>query len=207
MLPVPGTDILLSKTEFTVGEWKLYLRAEGLGEGLPEWRQPAPKDFEQTDEHPVVNITWNDAMRFCEWLSKVSGKQWRLPTNSEWEVAVGNTKYPWGDYFPPVKEDGNYAILADGKDDSEKVGVDGIRGTASVASFNANALGFFDLGGNAEEWMLDGLDESDESRRVIRGGGWHSCGANSCAVLRLEKIRPNAASPARGFRIASSSVQ
>jgi tetratricopeptide (TPR) repeat protein len=48
MLPVPGTEILLSKTEFTVGEWKLYVRAEGL----PEWQ--APKEFLQTDEHPVV---------------------------------------------------------------------------------------------------------------------------------------------------------
>jgi tetratricopeptide (TPR) repeat protein len=95
MLPVPGTEILLSKTEFTVGEWKLYLRAEGY----PEWQQPDPREFMQTDEHPVVNVSWNEVMKFCEWLSKVSGNKWRLPKEAEWEAAVGKTKYPWGDYF------------------------------------------------------------------------------------------------------------
>jgi hypothetical protein len=67
MLSVPGTEILMSKTEFTVGEWKLYLRAEGY----PEWQQPAPKEFTQTDEHPVVKVSWNEVMKFCEWLRKV----------------------------------------------------------------------------------------------------------------------------------------
>ena len=83
MLPVPGTEILLSKTEFTVGEWKLYWKAEGY----PEWQQPDPKEFMQTDEHPVVKVSWNDAMKFCEWLSKVSGKRWRLPKEAEWDAA------------------------------------------------------------------------------------------------------------------------
>jgi tetratricopeptide (TPR) repeat protein len=105
MLPVPGTKILLSKTEFTVGEWKLYLKAEGL----PDWKQPST-EFEQNDEHPVLMVSWNDAKQFCEWLSKVTGKEWRLPTNAEWEAAVGTTKYPWGDYYPPSWDDGNYAV-------------------------------------------------------------------------------------------------
>jgi serine/threonine protein kinase len=53
LLPIPGTKTLMSKTEFTVGEWKLYLRAEGY----PEWQQPEPNTFIQTDEHPVVKIS------------------------------------------------------------------------------------------------------------------------------------------------------
>ncbi len=149
MLPVPGTAILMSKTEFTVGEWKLYLKAEGY----PEWQQPDPKEFTQTDEHPVVKVSWNDVVKFCEWLSKVSGKHWRLPKNEEWEAAVGKMKYPWGDYFPPKKEDGNYALTGDGK--GHVVGVDGIKGTAVVGSFRPNSLGFLDLGGNVAEWMVD----------------------------------------------------
>jgi tetratricopeptide (TPR) repeat protein len=112
LLPVPGTEVLLSKTELTVGEWKLYLKAEGL----PDWQQPT-KDWTQTDEHPVVNVNWNQAVKLCDWLSKVTGKEWRLPTNGEWEAAAGTSTYPWGDYFPPNWDDGNYAILADGKDD------------------------------------------------------------------------------------------
>jgi formylglycine-generating enzyme required for sulfatase activity/tRNA A-37 threonylcarbamoyl transferase component Bud32 len=203
MLPVPGTQILLSKTEFTVGEWKLYLKAEGY----PEWQQPDLKGFMQTDEHPVVKVSWNDAMKFCEWLSKVSGKSWRLPKNEEWEFAVGKTKYPWGEYFPPKKEDGNYKILADGKDDPARVGVDGIKGTAPVGSFKANALGFYDLGGNVEEWMLDGFDEKNpKANRVLRGGYWGGPAGNCTVVFRII-LTPTSSGTNCGFRVASSSVR
>jgi formylglycine-generating enzyme required for sulfatase activity len=207
MLPVPGTDILLSKTEFTVGEWKLYLRAEGLGEGYPEWQQPEPKEFMQTDEHPVVKVSWMDAMKFCEWLSKVTGKHWRLPTNEEWEAAVGKTKYPWGEYFPPKKEDGNYAILANGKNDPEGVGVDGIKGTALVGSFKANALGFNDLGGNVTEWMLDGYNVDDpKASRVHRGAFWKQ-DANGCTTENRGGLLPTHNRSFTGFRIASGSTR
>jgi tRNA A-37 threonylcarbamoyl transferase component Bud32/tetratricopeptide (TPR) repeat protein len=203
MLPVPGTEILLSKTEFTVGEWKLYLKAEDY----PEWQQPDPKEFTQTDDHPVVRVSWNVVMKFCEWLSKVSGKQWRLPKEAEWEAGVGKTKYPWGEYFPPKKEDGNYAVLADGKDDLAKVGVDGVKGTAPVGSFRANALGFFDLGGNAEEWMLDGYDEKDpKAIRRLRGGSWR-VSANNCSVVYRYSPGPAHLSNNNGFRLALSSAR
>jgi formylglycine-generating enzyme required for sulfatase activity len=204
MLPVPGTEILLSKTEFTVGEWKQYLRAEGY----PEWQQPDPKEFMQTDEHPVVKVSWNDAMKFCEWLSKVSGKQWRLPKEAEWEAAVGKTKYPWGDYYPPKKEDGNYAILADGKDDPAKVGVDGVKGTAPVGSFRANALGFYDLGGNVGEWMLDGYDEKDpKALRRLRGVSWNYVASGCPVVYRGNYAPASSGSYGYGFRLALSSVR
>jgi tetratricopeptide (TPR) repeat protein len=167
LLPIPGTQTLMSKTEFTVGEWKLYLRAEGY----PEWQQPDPKTFLQTDEHPVVYITWNQATKFCEWLKKVTGKEWGLPTNAEWDAAVGKTLYPWGDYFPPHWDDGNYNITSDGVDDPKGIGVDGIKGTAPVGSFKPNALGFYDLGGNAWEWLADRKDDRNGSQS-LRGSSW-----------------------------------
>jgi tetratricopeptide (TPR) repeat protein len=200
MLPVPGTKILLSKTEFTVGEWKLYLKAEGL----PDWKQPS-SEFEQDDEHPVVNVSWNDAKQFCEWVSKVTGKEWRLPTNSEWEAAVGTSKYPWGDYYPPNSDDGNYNVPADGKGgDPAKAGVDGIKGTAPVGSFKANVLGFYDLGGNAAEWTWDGLDQKT-GRRQLRGGLWYGV-AGSCTVAFRYNNIPGHRNHGGGFRIGQETM-
>jgi tetratricopeptide (TPR) repeat protein len=198
LLPVPGTKIRMSKTEMTVGEWKLYLKADGL----PDWQQPG-QNVEQTDEHPVVNVSWNRAKEFCDWLSARTGKQWRLPTNAEWEAAVGPTKYPWGDYYPPHWDDGNYAVGVDGKEDPQKVGVDGILGTAPVGSFKPNALGFYDLGGNVWEWMWDGQDEKT-GNRVIRGGSWYN-NAGYCAVGNRFNNIPTNSNNNSGFRLALSS--
>jgi len=166
LLPVPGTTVLMSSTEFTKGEWKLYIRAEGLS----GWGQAA-NEIEQTDEYPVTSVSWNQAREFCEWLSGKTGKEWRLPRNAEWEAAVGTGIYPWGDYFPPHWDDGNYAILEDGTVDPKKVGVDGIYGIAPVASFKPNFLGFYDLGGNVLEWMWDVKDEKT-GNKLVRGACW-----------------------------------
>jgi tetratricopeptide (TPR) repeat protein len=204
LLPVPGTEALLSRTEFTVGEWKLYLKAEAL----PDWQQPEKQGtWTQTDEHPVVNVNWNQAVKFCEWLSKVTGKEWRLPTNAEWDAAVGTSTYPWGDHFPPKWDDGNYAILVDGKDDQKKMGVDGIKGTSPVGSFKPNALGFYDLGGNVMEWILDGFDAKDPNAfRVVRGGHWGSYWPDARSASRY-KPAPIHASYNCGFRLARGRLQ
>jgi serine/threonine protein kinase len=197
LLPVPGTEVLLSKTEFTVGEWKLYLKAEGL----PGWQQPE-KEWTQTDEHPVVKVNWNQAVKLCEWLAKVTGKNWRLPTNAEWEAAAGNFAYPWGDYYPPKWDDGNYSILADGRDDPKKTGVDGIFGTTPIASFKPNALGFCDLGGNVGEWMLDGFDPKDaKPKHVYRGAGWVNS-ADITLSAHYFRAPPASLSNSGGFRLA-----
>ncbi len=163
MLPVPGLQVRMSKTELTVGEWKLYLKEAGL----PERRQP-DKEWSQTDEHPLINVSWNEAKAFCDWLSAKTGKEWRLPTNAEWSAIVGKKKYPWGDYYPPHWDDGNYSVLEDGTRDPKVVGVDGILGTAPVGSFKPNELGFYDVGGNV--WEMTG--EVENNRCHIRGAGW-----------------------------------
>jgi formylglycine-generating enzyme required for sulfatase activity len=74
-------------------------------EGLPFCRQP-DKEWTQTDEHPVAGVTWIQAVEMCEWLAKVKGKEWRLPTNAEWEAAVGNSTYPWGSQFQQFADGG-----------------------------------------------------------------------------------------------------
>jgi serine/threonine-protein kinase len=197
LLPVPGTAVLMSKTEVTVGEWKLYLRAEGL----PPWAQPDPKKFLQTDEHPVVNIRWEQAAKFCAWLSKATGRQWNLPSNKEWEAAVGKRKYPWGEYYPPNWDDGNYAIGSNGLH-QPFLGIDGIRGTAPVGSFKPNPNGFYDLGGNAFEWMSD---KTSPDSVMLRGGDWNSHGVFCETSFRLT-VQPDSPPPPNiaGFRVISA---
>lgn len=192
LIPVPGTQVRMCKTECTVGEWKLYLKAAGLG----DWQQPDP-EWIQADDHPVVKVTWEDVTRFSGWLSAKTGREWRLPTLAEWDAAVGKLKYPWGDYFPPRWDDGNFCFAADGRDDPRKVGIDGIRGTAPVASYKPNALGFYDLGGNAMEWMLD--SNSNKNQYALRGGGWRDI-LNNIAMDQKIFVRSHASNNI-GFRL------
>jgi formylglycine-generating enzyme required for sulfatase activity len=196
LLPVPGTAVVMSKTELTVGEWKLYLKAEGL----PGWQQPV-KEWKQDDEHPVVMINWNKAKQFCEWLSAKTGKEWRLPTDAEWDAAAGTSMYPWGDYFPPKWEDGNYAVLEDGKDDPQKVGVDGIKGTAPVGSFKPNVLGFYDLGGNVDEWTGNVRSGAKSDVRNRRGSSWLTGGGAALKVPSRISIGSSYADSTVGFRL------
>ena len=115
---------------------------------------------------------------------------------------MGTSKYPWGDYYPPKWDDGNYAILEDGKDDPKKIGVHGILGTAPVGSFKPNALGFYDLGGNAGEWMWDGFDATDpKSNRVLRGGYWNYFAISARSADRNYGT-PTTANNSYGFRLA-----
>ena len=197
MIPVPGSKILLSKTEFTIGEWKLYLKAEGL----PEWKQPQSDDFFQSEEHPVVNLSWADVAVFLEWITRVTGKEWRLPTNEEWEAAVGITKYPWGDYYPPAWDDGNYAVTENRSKDPMLAGLDRTRGTAPVASFKPNALGFYDLGGNVAEWMWDGLDDVAD-KRMLRGGSWIDGLEDGLVTRRYDFFPAKRSLNYFGFRVA-----
>ena len=168
-VPVPKTKIKLSRTEFTVGEWKLYLKASGRGQWKPHQQINELHNFAQTDEHPVCEVTWHQAKACCDWLSTQTGKTWRLPTDAEWSAAVGDSLYPWGKTFPPEWRDGNYSALQTGVEDREKIGSDGIRGTAPVGSFRPNSLGFYDLGGNVQEWVGDGFQNG---MRTLRGCDW-----------------------------------
>ena len=184
LLPVPVTKALMSNTEFRVGEWKLYLRANGLA----GWTQPS-SEWIENDEHPVVNVTWNQMKGFCDWLSHETGKQWRLPTNGEWDAAVGTLAYPWGDYYPPHWDDGNYAVLETGRIDPKKVGIDGVLGNAPVGSFKANTLGFYDLVGNVTEWVLDEAD-GKTGNRSFRRASWAS--AKDSATVQGEHGKDHA---------------
>ncbi len=159
------------------------------------WRNTG---FPQTDEHPVVNVTWNDAQAFCAWLRKKTGKRVELPSEAEWEYAAraeSTTRYFTGD--DPASLLG-YANVAD--QTLKATGIkdkplwfcfgfsDGHAFTAPVGSFKANRWGLHDMTGNVWQWCADGRrtytsnkctdprGPDDNSARVLRGGSWFTLG-------------------------------
>jgi sulfatase modifying factor 1 len=151
--------------------------------------------FEQTDDHPVVNISWNDAEAFAAWLSRKEGRHYRLPSEAEWEWACRagtKTAYPWGDNA----DDG--AGFANAGDQAAKRRFpnmtafnwdDGVVYTAPVGTFKPNAWDLYDMIGNALEWCSDYYGEYPDGvavdpkgpakgdkigARVLRGGSWYN---------------------------------
>jgi formylglycine-generating enzyme required for sulfatase activity len=134
------------------------------------------------DSQPVVDVTWEDAARYCNWLSKqeglplaykeVGGKLravqplntgYRLPTEAEWAYVArkhnrsSEERYPWTGGFPPQSVAANFAddSIADTLANTVPDYNDGYRVSAPVRSFSARPAGFHDLGGNVAEWVHD----------------------------------------------------
>jgi formylglycine-generating enzyme len=166
--------------------------------------------LDQTDEHPVLCVSWNDAVAFCKWLSQKEGKTYRLPTEAEWEYAcrAGTTTRYWcGEDPEGVVQAGN---LADGTM-LEKYPTwtnvvkakDGYIFTAPEGSFKPNAFGLYDMHGNGWQWCSDWYDEYYYSRspvddptgpdsgkdRVMRGGSWNSMPGSGHSAYR-NKLPP-----------------
>lgn len=137
------------------------------------WLNPG---FEQTDDHPVVCVSWNDAQAFAKWLSDKSGQQYRLASESEWEVAArGGTVTPffWGNLAEAGCGYMNGGDLSLGEkwpkwaESTEKARQtiepnsvlvqckDSFAFTSAAASFRPNPFGLFDMTGNVWEWVMD----------------------------------------------------
>ena len=137
----------------------------------------------------MVGVSWEDAHRFCAWLSKKEGRMYRLPTDAEWSRVVSGERYPWGGEFPPPKAAGNYRSRMQIYDDL-------VPRTTPAGSFAANRFGLFDMGGNAWQLCEDEYKASMNSDaviekypnlkkekasdgtpyRVLRGASWFSLG-------------------------------
>ncbi len=141
------------------------------------WQSPG---FDQTEQHPVVVISWNDAKAFCEWLSQKENALYRLPTESEWEYAcrAGTTTwYSWGTdpdlaYTTANVADATLEALAEGSARYQRAlklkaeDGDGFALTAPVGSFIPNSWGLFDMHGNVWEWCEDRWDEEAYEKRL-----------------------------------------
>ncbi len=129
------------------------------------WQNPG---FAQGDDHPVVNVTWNDAVALSRWLSEKEGKNYCLPTEAEWEYACRagtRTRYYSGDDPQSLLKVAN-TFDADTTRNWPQwqsyalTGHDGFEFTAPVGSFAPNAWGLYDMHGNAWEWVSDWYGES-----------------------------------------------
>jgi formylglycine-generating enzyme required for sulfatase activity len=183
------------------------------------WRNPG---FDQGDDHPVVEVSWNDAKAFCDWLSKKEGMKYRLPTEAEWEYACragSKTAYPWGDKAEDGKGWANCADLTT-KEKFPTLATfnwsDGFAFTSPVGIYNANDWGLYDMVGNAAEWCSDWYgaypagDATDPQgtnnglARVVRGGSWFS-GPRTCRCANRTSRAPDYRGVSFGFRVVLDS--
>jgi formylglycine-generating enzyme required for sulfatase activity len=150
------------------------------------WRNPG---YEQTDLHPVVCVTLDDAKAYVEWLSNSTGKTYRLPTEGEWEYASranSDSDYWWGDVIGSNNANCGWC----GSKWSNK-------SASPTASFKRNGFGLYDVIGNVWEWS----DSGSEVVSVVRGGAWNFAPSLARVSTRLE-IASDFRSNYIGFRVA-----
>ena len=168
------------------------------------------------DTQPVINVTWNNAKAFTEWLSweAGTGKRFRLPTEAEWEYAARattTTRYYWGNDIDP-----RYANFSD-RNDPSGASVqslnDGQAVTAPVGSYLSNRFGLSDMAGNVWEWTCSEYDRNysgqeqgcsdrsaNEGLRVVRGGSWNNGPGDLRSAKRLSR-KPDYRDTMTGFRV------
>ncbi|MFN8522314.1 MAG: formylglycine-generating enzyme family protein [Chloroflexota bacterium] len=168
-----------------------WRRVEGA-----HWRQPEGPQSTNDDRatHPVLHISWNDALAYCAWTGK------RLPTEAEWEYAarggLEQRRYPWGDQLNP---DGKHLMnVWQGNFPALNTAEDGFVATAPVDAFPPNGYGLFNITGNAWEWCADWFSPTfhlrgprvnpagppEGTHRVMRGGSY-LCHRSYCFRYRV----------------------
>ncbi len=188
------------------------------------WRDAG---FPQEDSHPVINITWHDAVRMCDWLTEQEGVRYRLPTEAEWEYACRagtTTRYHSGDSPHSLQAIANNYDQANIADyplwaPYAQPYHNGFRFTSPVGSFAPNAFGLYDMHGNVWEWVSDWYGENyyaespvddpqgpyfppgqDDENKVRRGGSWHSWSYYVRSTFRNYNA-PNSRYTLLGFRM------
>jgi formylglycine-generating enzyme len=226
----------ISKTEITRSQFAAFVKNTKYNTGDKcktfdggkfeerngNWSKPG---YLQDDKHPATCINWNDAQAYAKWLSRKTGKKYRLPTEAEWEYAArGNTSTAryWGEN---PNDACGYANAADKTAQAQIKGAtswsahnctDGFAYTAPVGSFKANTFGLNDMLGNVWEWTEDSYHKNyqdaptdgsawqgDGIKRVLRGGSWNDAPRNVRAAGR-DSNKPDLRFSTFGFRLARS---
>ena len=199
----------MGATPVTWGMWKEYCKAESA-------RMPEKPDWGYLDNHPVVNVSWNDIMNhggFCEWASRTAGFKITLPTDAQWEYAARGGKdgleYPWGNDFDASKlwcskKEFNDAGKTAAVDRSDRI--------------YRNGYGLTDMVGNVWQWCADyyngdyrpdGNDPIDakyskySEYRCVRGGSWKYSIPDVFRCADRNGFDPEIRSNYGGFRLSA----
>ena len=156
-------------------------------------------DCAATDDTPMIGVTWYGAVAFTEWLSELTGKTFRLPTEAEWEYAArGGERYKYA---------GSNDI-----DDVAWYGDNSGRKTHPVGQKRPNGYGLYDMSGNVLEWCADWYDDytsspqtdpvgpSSGQEKILRGGSW-IIDAQDCRVANRGTYTPDGSYFTSGFRV------
>lgn len=182
-------------------DFKIFLEATGHP-APPFWHDP---NFHHPDQ-PVVAVNWIEAVKYCDWLSRVTGRRYRLPTEAEWERAARGDRegclYPWGDERPASWP--NYV---------RRWGSE-VNGPLPVGMDAPNPFGLYDVSENVHEWCSDWFSKTfyttspeqnpsgpaTGERRASRGGSWrHQIKISRCAAR--SSIPPTFQYADYGFRV------
>jgi formylglycine-generating enzyme required for sulfatase activity len=186
----------------TNGEYRRFVEETGALQP-PFWSEAMFCDLEK----PVVGITWDEARRYCDWLSGATGKPFRLPTEAEWECAarggLEQNTYPWGDEHP-LERPYPGCDVENG-------------GPARVGQYEPNGFGLYEMSEGVHEWCSDFYNSSyyytspernpqgppSGKRRVSRGGSWrHRVKFSRCSAR--SSLDPSFRYADYGFRVAMS---
>ncbi len=201
----------IAKTPITNAQYRFFV--EATQRAAPSYWEngKVPRGLEN---HPVVNVTWYDALAYCEWLAKITGKAITLPSEAEWEKAARGDRdkreYPWGDIF-----DKNKCNTVES----------GIKGTTPVGKYSPagdSLSGCADMAGNVWEWTVslwgkdwqkpeftypyrpgdgrENLKAGDDVRRVLRGGSFDYSQLNARCSYR-HWLNPNLRGRLGSFRV------
>lgn len=193
---------MIGKFPVTNAEYRIFVAESGVPQP-PFWSE----EMFSHPQKPVVGVSWVDATAYCAWLSKNAGKNFRLPTEAEWERAArgesGGKKYPWGDEPPWERPYPGYDLETGGP---QRVGLN-----------EPNAFGLYDMSEGVHEWCSDFYDADyyryspernpqgppSGQRRSSRGGSWrHRIKFSRCAAR--SSLPPAFRYADYGFRVAMS---
>ena len=217
----------VSATDYVIGDGCYVTDDQGnaIWDAAASWRTPG---FDQGADHPVVCVSWRDAQAYTRWLSESTGRQYRLPSEAEWEYAARagtRTRWYWG------RSSSLQCEFANGGDRTLKSRLgswrwpvatcqDDFAYTAPISSHEPNAFGVFHMPGNVWEWTEDcwhghyrgaprdasaWTSSGDCNNRVLRGGSWQDSPRRLRSDLRNWYYAGRRSLSIVGFRVARES--